>query len=99
MIRVQLPTPLCVLAAVPGREVVLAVHGEVTQRRVLDALEAAHPALSGTVRDPVTGRRRPFVRFFACQEDLSHDPPDTVLPEAVVRGAEPFIVLAAIAGG
>lgn len=99
MIRVRLPTPLCVLAAIPGREVTLVVDGEVTQRRVLDALEAAHPALAGTMRDPATGRRRPFVRFFACQEDLSHDPPDRVLPEAVACGAEPFVVLGAIAGG
>ncbi|MGH9110557.1 MAG: MoaD/ThiS family protein [Acidimicrobiales bacterium] len=99
MIRVVLPTTLRLLAGIPAGEVALDVTGEVTQRRVLDALEATYPALAGTVRDRRTGRRRPFVRFFACQEDLSHDPPDTPLPGAVVSGAEPFIVLGAIAGG
>ena len=98
MIRVVLPAHLRILAGVTG-EVELDVDGEVTQRRVLDALEARYPTLEGTVRDHRTGRRRPFVRFFACQEDLSHDPPETPLPEAVVVGREPFIVLGAIAGG
>ncbi|MGH9087914.1 MAG: MoaD/ThiS family protein [Acidimicrobiales bacterium] len=99
VVRIVLPSPLRVLAAIRGSEVTIEVTGDVTQRRVLDALEASWPALAGTVRDPVTGRRRPFVRFFACGEDLSHDPPDTVLPEAVSKGAEPFVVLGAIAGG
>jgi hypothetical protein len=75
------------------------VAGPVTQRAVLDALEASYPALCGTIRDHVTHKRRPFLRFFACQQDLSHDPPDTPLPGAVVSGAEPFLVLGAIAGG
>ncbi len=98
MIRVVLPAPLRTLAAVHG-EVHLDVHGEVTQRSVLDALEAQHPVLRGTIRDPDTCRRRAFVRFFACEEDLSHDPPDTPLPDRVAAGAEPFVVLGAMAGG
>lgn len=98
-VRVVLPTPLRVLAAIPTAEVTLEVGGLVTQRGVLEALEARYPALVGTVRDQATGRRRPFVRFFACQEDLSHDPPDDPLPAAVASGAEPFVVLGAIAGG
>jgi molybdopterin synthase sulfur carrier subunit len=77
----------------------LSVEGAVTQRSVIDALEARYPSLAGTVRDRATDRRRPFMRFFACQEDLSHEPPDAPLPEPVVSGAEPFIVLGAIAGG
>lgn len=101
-VRVVLPTPLRVLAAIPTAEVTLDVDGDggtVTQREVLEALEARYPALVGTVRDQATGRRRPFVRFFACQEDLSHELPDEPLPAAVASGAEPFIVLGAIAGG
>ena len=98
MIRVLLPVHLRTLARVDG-EVRLQVEGPVTLRSVLDALEAAHPVLRGTIRDHVTLRRRPFVRFFACQEDLSHEPPDTLLPEAVATGAEPFLVVGAMAGG
>ena len=80
-------------------EVELEVPGEVTQRSVLDALEAKYPMLQGTIRDHVTGQRRAFLRFFACQEDLSHESPDALLPDAVVSGAEPFLVVGAIAGG
>ena len=98
MIRVVLPFHLRTLAHVAG-EVVLRVEGPATQRSVLDALEARHPALRGTIRDHVTQRRRPFLRFFACEQDLSHEPPDAPLPEAVARGAEPFLVVGAIAGG
>lgn len=98
MIRVVLPAHLRILARTGG-EVQLDVAGEVTQRAVLDALEARYPALQGTIRDHVTQQRRPFVRFFACQEDLSHDPPDAPLPAAVASGAEPFLVVGAIAGG
>ena len=98
MIRVVLPAHLRTLAGVTG-EVQVDVDGEPTQRTVLDALEGRYPALSGTIRDHVTKRRRPFVRFFACEEDLSHDAPDTPLPAAVVSGVEPFIVLGAMAGG
>jgi hypothetical protein len=98
MIRVELPAHLRTLARV-DREVVLQVEGEVTQRSVLDALEAAHPGLRGTIREHVTQKRRPFVRFFACEQDLSHDPPDAPLPDAVARGAEPLVILGAIAGG
>ncbi|HEX8150500.1 MAG TPA: MoaD/ThiS family protein [Pyrinomonadaceae bacterium] len=98
MIRVLLPQPLRTLARVEG-EVVLLVEGAVTQRSVLDALEARHPALRGTVRDHTTGARRPYVRFFACGQDLSHEPADAPLPEAVVTGREPFLVVGAIAGG
>ncbi len=98
MIRVVLPPHLRTLAKVGG-EVELDVAGQPTQHSVLDALEARYPVLRGTIRDHVTKERRAFVRFFACSEDLSHDPPDTPLPEAVAMGAEPFLVLGAIAGG
>jgi hypothetical protein len=80
-------------------EVMLDVPGQVTQRSVLDALEHAYPVLRGTIRDHVTAKRRPFLRFFACEEDLSHEAPDAPLPEAVVKGSEPFMVVGAIAGG
>jgi hypothetical protein len=98
MIRVVLPTHLRTLANVEG-EVELDVEGPVTQRSVLDAVEASYPMLRGTIRDHVTQNRRPFVRFFACQEDLSHEPADAPLPEPVASGAEPFIVVGAMAGG
>jgi hypothetical protein len=98
MIRVILPFHLRTLARVEG-EVQLDVDGQVTQRSVLDALEARYPALRGTIRDHVTKERRPFLRFFACQRDLSHEPPDAPLPEAVATGAEPYLVIGAIAGG
>jgi molybdopterin synthase sulfur carrier subunit len=98
MIRVVLPAHLRTLARVNG-EVTLDVQGQVTQRSVLDALEARYPMLRGTIRDQVTQRRRPFVRFFACEQDLSHDPPDTPLPDAVATGAEPFLIVGAMAGG
>jgi len=98
MIRVILPYHLRNLAQV-GEEVVLNIEGPVTQHSVLDALEARYPMLRGTVRDHVTKQRRAFLRFFACGQDLSHDPPDALLPEQVTSGAEPFIVLGAIAGG
>ncbi|PYM64805.1 MAG: hypothetical protein DMD79_05860 [Candidatus Rokuibacteriota bacterium] len=98
MIRVVLPAHLRTLAHVDG-EVKLDVEGEVTQRSVLDALEAGYPMLRGTIRDQVTRQRRAFVRFFACQEDWSHESPDAPLPDAVVSGAEPFLVVGAMAGG
>lgn len=98
MIRVVLPHHLRTLARVEG-EVELRVEGAVTLGSVLDALEARYPVLRGTIRDHGTLRRRAFVRFFACEEDLSHDPPETPLPAAVVRGEEPFMVIGAIAGG
>ncbi len=98
MIRVILPQHLRTLARVEG-EVQVDVDGPVTQRSVLDALEARYPVLCGTMRDHVTLKRRPFIRFFACQEDLSHEAPDSPLPEAVTTGAEPFMVIGAIAGG
>ena len=98
MIRVVLPAHLRKLAHVDG-EVKLDVEGRVTQRSVLDALEARYPMLRGTIRDHVTQRRRPFVRFFACEEDLSHELPDAPLPDAVATGAEPFLIVGAIAGG
>lgn len=98
MIRVVLPAHLRTLARVDG-EVRLDIEGEATQRSILDALEARYPTLSGTIRDHVTGKRRPFVRFFACEQDLSHEPPDAPLPEAVAKGTEPFLVVGAIAGG
>jgi molybdopterin synthase sulfur carrier subunit len=98
MIRVVLPAHLRTLARVNG-ELTVAVEGEATLRAVLDAIEVDYPVLRGTIRDHVTQKRRPFVRFFACEEDLSHDPPDTLLPEAVATGAEPFLVVGAIAGG
>jgi len=98
MIRVVLPHHLRTLAQVDG-EVQLEVEGRVTQRSVLDALEARFPVLRGTIRDHVTLKRRPFLRFFACEEDLSLESPDAPLPEAVATGAEPFLVIGAIAGG
>ena len=98
MIRVVLPPHLRTLAHV-GAEVTLAVHGPATQRSVLDALEARYPMLRGTIRDHVTQQRRPFLRFFACEADLSHAVPDAPLPDAVASGAEPLLILGAIAGG
>jgi hypothetical protein len=98
VIRVVLPPHLRTLAKVSG-EVELDVPGEPTRGAVLDALEARYPVLRGTIRDHVTHQRRAFVRFFACAQDLSHDPPDARLPDAVATGAEPFIILGAIAGG
>ena len=98
MIRVTLPAHLRKLAHVDG-EVKLDVEGQVTQCSVLDALEARYPMLQGTIRDHVTQRRRAFVRFFACGEDLSHEPPDAPLPDAVAKGAQPFMIVGAIAGG
>ena len=98
MIRVELPYHLRTLANVDG-EVKLEVHGQVTLGSVLEALEARYPMLRGTIRDHVTGQRRPFLRFFACGEDLSHEAPDASLPEAVATGAEPLLVIGAIAGG
>ena len=98
MIRVTLPPHLRKLASVNG-EVKLDVEGQVTQRSILDALENRYPMLRGTIRDHVTQKRRAFVRFFACREDLSHEPPDAALPDAVATGAEPFMIVGAIAGG
>lgn len=98
MIRVLLPAHLRTLARVDG-EVTLDLEGQVTQRSVLDTLEGRYPMLRGAIRDHVTQRRRPFVRFFACAEDVSHDPPDAPLPEAVATGVEPFLVVGAMAGG
>jgi hypothetical protein len=98
VIRVVLPAHLRTLARVDG-EVKLDVAGPLTASAVLDALEATYPMLRGTIRDHVTGKRRPFVRFFACEQDVSHDPPDAPLPQAVATGAEPFMVVGAMAGG
>ena len=98
MIRVVLPHHLRTLARV-GDEVELEVNGSATVQSVLDALESKYPMLRGTIRDYGTQKRRPMVRFFVCGEDASHDPPETVLPEAIVRGEEPFIIMGAIAGG
>ena len=98
VVRVALPLHLRRLARVE-REVSLRVDGPVTQRAVLDALEACYPVLQGTMRDHLTQKRRPFIRFFACEEDLSNDPQDAPLPDPVVRGAEPFMVVGAMAGG
>jgi sulfur-carrier protein len=98
MIRVVLPAHLRTLARVDG-EVKLEVEGTVTQRAVLDALEASYPPLQGTIRDHLTHERRAFVRFFACEQDLSNESPDTALPEAVVTGAEPLLIIGAMAGG
>lgn len=98
MIRVVLPAHLRTLARVTG-EVTVEVQGPVTQRSVLDAVEARYPMLSGTIRDHVTKRRRAFVRFFACEQDLSHESPDALLPDAVTTGAEPFLIVGAMAGG
>lgn len=97
-VRVKLPTHLRRLAQVDG-EVALDIDGPVTLSAVLDALEAGYPVLRGAIRDGTTGRRRPFVRFFACEQDLSHEPPDARLPAAVTQGAEPFLVVGAMAGG
>ena len=98
MIRVVLPAHLRTLAQVDG-EVSLDLEGRATVRAVLDALEGRYPVLRGTIRDHVTERRRPFVRFFACAQDLSHERPDVALPDAVVRGVEPFLIVGAMAGG
>ena len=98
MIHVVLPHHLRKLANT-GREVTLDVAGPITQRSILDALEARYPALRGTIRDHVTRERRPFLRFFACQEDLSHESPDAPLPDLVASGKEPFLIIGAIAGG
>ena len=98
MIRVVLPAHLRTLARV-GAEVEVEVEGAVTQRSILDALEARYPVLRGTIRDYATNERRPHLRFFACEEDLSHESPDAPLPEPVVRGTEPFMIVGAIAGG
>ena len=98
MIRVVLPPHLRALARVDG-EVQLHVEGQVTQRSLLDAVEASYPMLRGTIRDHVTKRRRPFVRFFACEEDLSHELPDAPLPDPIACGSEPFLIIGAIAGG
>jgi molybdopterin synthase sulfur carrier subunit len=98
MIRVTLPAHLRKLAHVDG-EVKLAIDGQVTQRSVIDALEARYPMLRGTIRDQVTQQRRAFVRFFACGQDLSHEPPDAALPDAIATGAQPFMIVGAIAGG
>jgi sulfur-carrier protein len=98
MIRIELPAHLRTLARVNG-DVEVDVAGAATLGAVLDALEAQHPVLRGTIRDHVTLRRRPFVRFFACEEDFSHEPPETPLPNAVVIGKEPFLVVGALAGG
>ena len=98
MIRVELPAHLRLLAHVSG-EVKLDIEGRATQRSVLDALEACYPMLRGTIRDQVTLNRRPFLRFFACEQDLSHDLPDAPLPDAVAKGAEPYLIIGAPAGG
>ncbi len=98
MIRVVLPAHLRTLAHVE-REVKLDIEGQATQRSVLDALEGSYPMLRGTIRDQVTHRRRAFLRFFACEQDLSHESPDTPLPDAVATGAEPFLIVGAMAGG
>lgn len=98
MIRVGLPAHLRTLASVDG-EVEVQVEGTVTQRTVIDALESRYPVLSGTIRDHVTLKRRPFVRFFACGQDLSHEPLDALLPEEVVQGREPYLIVGAMAGG
>lgn len=98
MIRVQLPAHLRILAGVPS-EISLHVESPVTQRSLLAAIEAAHPALQGTLRDHVTQVRRPFVRFFACETDLSHESPDATLPAPVIEGKEPFLIVGAVAGG
>jgi sulfur-carrier protein len=98
MVRVTLPQHLRTLAHT-GAEVEIEIAGPVTQRSILDALEARYPMLRGTIRDQSTQQRRPFLRFFACEEDLSHEQPDTLLPEAVAKGAEPFLIVGAIAGG
>jgi len=98
LVRVEIPAHLRTLANVQG-EITLEVAGAVTQRSILDALEARYPMLCGTIRDHTTKQRRAFLRFFACAEDLSHEPPDAPLPEAVALGKEPFLIIGAIAGG
>lgn len=98
MIRIMLPQHLQVLGGC-GREVSLSIAGAVTQTSILNALEAKYPALRGTIREPGTLKRRPLVRFFVCQEDITHDPPEAPLPEAIASGAEPFFIIGAIAGG
>jgi len=98
MIRVELPAHLRTLAQVDG-EVKIDVESEATQRSVLDALEACYPMLRGTIRDHISQQRRPFLRFFACKTDLSHEPPDAPLPDAVASGAEPLLIIGALAGG
>ncbi|MCI2419365.1 MoaD/ThiS family protein [Saccharopolyspora sp. K220] len=99
MIRVALPNHLRTLAKIADREVTLDVEGPPTQRKVLDALEARFPMLRGTVRDQDTKRRRAFIRFFACEQDLSHESPDTPLPDEVATGKEPYLIVGAMAGG
>jgi hypothetical protein len=98
VIRVELPAHLRTLARV-GHEVTVEVNGDPTVRSLLDALESRYPVLRGTIRDHVTEQRRPYVRFFACEEDLSHEPPDTPLPRAVITGKEPFLVIGSLSGG
>lgn len=98
MIRVELPAHLRTLAGV-GSEVIIEIAGRATQGAVLDALEAAYPMLVGTIRDQVTRQRRPYLRFFACEQDLSHDAPDAPLPESVAKGLEPFLIIGAMSGG
>jgi sulfur-carrier protein len=98
MIRIALPAHLRTLARISG-EVELEVPGQITQRAVLDALESRYPMLRGTIRDHEGGRRRAFVRFFGCEQDLSHEPPDTPLPDPIATGAEPFLIVGAMAGG
>jgi sulfur-carrier protein len=99
MITVVLPAHLRTLARLESGEVLIRVDREVTQRSVLDALETSYPMLRGTIRDQITHERRPFIRFFACTQDLSHDPPDAPLPEAVAQGTEPLLIVGAMAGG
>src|SRR3954453_13427753 len=99
MIRIELPFHLRTLARLSAAEVELEVNGPVTQRTVIDAIEARYPMLRGTIRDHVTQKRRPFLRFYACGEDLSHESPDTPLPESVASGQEPYLIIGAIAGG
>ena len=99
MIRVWLPPHLRTLARIEGSEVELEVDGQASVRSVLDALEARYPMLKGTIRDHITQQRRPFLRFFACEEDISHEPTETLLPEAVISGKEPLLIIGAIAGG
>jgi sulfur-carrier protein len=98
MVRVELPQHLRTLAHV-GSEISVDVRGLVTQRSIIDAIEARYPMLRGTIRDYATDRRRPFLRFYACEEDLSHEPPDVPMPEAVASGKEPFLIVGALAGG
>src|SRR5258705_9089280 len=98
MVRVELPQHLRTLARV-GPEISLEVRGQVTQRSIIDAIESSYPMLRGTIRDYATDRRRPFLRFYACEEDLSHEAPDVPLPDAVASGREPFLIVGALAGG